>query len=480
MPIEEMAAQRGLGYGHIKKTEIFDAEDGAKAIQYSDGTVLYTKADSGQPDMHVTVVDLGESIGKSVDDIIDEGFIYDGKYLTRDEFNARVKAAKERQRERLSKQEKPSPPPAKAEGDFVINPEKKPKKKGNTIEKPKAPITFATGEKIDWDTFERYNFEAVDDWARRFSEEGKPELAKAIVLLSGPTARDKNTLEEGVKAAINLIREGNVDATEKSVIDVVERVFGKKMSPPPAKSVSVEGDRGPSAVTPKAAPVEPIADKLESIIGDYETIRWKSDETKESVDLWGQVLSVDRDKRTFLVEINTVEAPSGVPIETSVSAVGKRAEISFDDAFDIMVEGEQGRVPWEGKRQYTHEELPSPVTPKAAPEQAIEDFAEEVNQAAAKAPKRTYPTKRLISDVWEEYQKANPKSGLTFNQFKKKLVEAHRAKKIQLSWADIKPESELEGLKKSNIKDPLGTGEEWQYVRSMDETYPQSFPKKKK
>lgn len=92
MPVEEIAAQQGIGYGRIKGAEVFDAENGAKAIQYNNGVVLFIKRGSGEPDMHVTVIENGESLGLSIDDIASEGFIYDGKYLTREEASSRMRA----------------------------------------------------------------------------------------------------------------------------------------------------------------------------------------------------------------------------------------------------------------------------------------------------------------------------------------------------------------------------------------------------
>lgn len=69
------------------------------------------------------------------------------------------------------------------------------------------------------------------------------------------------------------------------------------------------------------------------------------------------------------------------------------------------------------------------------------EFAEDVRESMLKAPTafqgddRGPGGKRFVSDVYDEFRKANP--GVTLEQFKDRLLELNRAGKVELSRLDL-------------------------------------------
>ena len=70
-----------------------------------------------------------------------------------------------------------------------------------------------------------------------------------------------------------------------------------------------------------------------------------------------------------------------------------------------------------------------------------------------------------IATVWQRIEQAQPAWGLTQELFKNRLVEAHKAGRLTLAYADLRSKDTIDLVQASAVSD---RNNEWHFVRVED------------
>jgi hypothetical protein len=115
---------------------------------------------------------------------------------------------------------------------------------------------------------------------------------------------------------------------------------------------------------------------------------------------------------------------------------------------------------------------PSPVAPqpplamRPMPATSLDEFCHEVVRQA-KTCAEGWPGNRraYIATVWQRISTAQQGWGLTQETFKNRLVEAHKAGRLTLAYADLRSKDTIDLVQASAVSD---RNNEWHFVRVED------------